>query len=94
MKPLELLAVLLLFAGSAMARDSTVQIKVSGMTCDACAVSVKAALQHTRGVRGADVSVEKGLATVVYDDSQVNDQQLRDAINKTGFKAEPVKEKK
>jgi copper chaperone CopZ len=40
------------------------------------------------------VSVEKGLATVVYDDSQVNDQQLRDAINKTGFKAEATKEKK
>jgi copper chaperone CopZ len=64
------------------------------MTCDACAVSVKAALQHTKGVKSADVSVAKGLATVVYDDSQVNDQQLRDAINKTGFKAEAPKEKK
>jgi hypothetical protein len=31
---------------------------------------------------------------VVYDDSQVSEQQLRDAINKTGFKAEPSPEKK
>jgi copper chaperone CopZ len=30
---------------------------------------------------------EKGLATIVYDDSQATEQQLRDAINKTGFKA-------
>jgi copper chaperone CopZ len=45
-------------------------------------------------VKAADVSVEKGLATVVYDDSQVNEQQLREAINKTGFKAEPSPEKK
>lgn len=93
---MKLLAILSLFliAGTAWAKEVTAQIKVNGMTCDACAVSVKAALQHKRGVRSVDVSVEKGLATVVYDDSQVNDQQLRDAISKTGFKADATKEKK
>jgi copper chaperone CopZ len=35
------------------------------------------------------VSLEKAQATVVYEDTQVNEQQVRDAINKTGFKAEP-----
>jgi mercuric ion binding protein len=94
MKSLGLFAILLMFAGSAMAKASTSEIKVSGMTCGACAVSVKKSLEKTKGVKAADVSVEKGQATVVYDDSQVNEQQLRDAINKTGFKAEPVKEKK
>ena len=94
MKSLMLFAILLLFAASAMAKDSTVQIKVSGMTCGACAVSVKRGLEGTKGVKSADISVEKGLATVSYDDSQVNEQQLRDAINKTGFKAEPAQEKK
>ncbi len=94
MKALRLFAILLLFGASAMAKDSTAQIKVSGMTCGACAVSVKRGLEKTKGVKTADVSVEKGLATVVYDDSQVNAQQLREAINKTGFKAEPSEEKK
>lgn len=94
MKSLGLFAILLLFVASAMAKDSTVQIRVSGMTCGACAVSVKRGLEKTKGVKSADVSVEKGLATVVYDDSQVNQQQLHDAINKTGFKAEPAEEKK
>ena len=94
MKSLKLFAILLLFAASAMAKDSKIQIKVSGMTCGACAVSVKKGLEKTKGVKSADVSVVKGLATVSYDDSQVNEQQLRDAINKTGFKAEPVQEKK
>jgi copper chaperone len=83
-----------LIAGTAWAKDVTARIEVNGMTCDACAVSVKAALQHTRGVRSTDVNVKKGLATVIYDDSQVSDQQLRDVINKTGFKAEATKEKK
>src|SRR2546422_709619 len=49
MKALRLLAILLLFAASAMAKDSTAQIKVSGMTCGACAVSVKSLVRdHTR----------------------------------------------
>ena len=87
-------AMLLLFTGMATAKDATAQIKVTGMTCGACAISVKKALTKTTGVKTADVSVEKGLATVVYDDARVNEQQLRDAINKTGFKTEPAKEKK
>lgn len=94
MKSLKLFTILLLFVAAAMAKDSTVQIKVSGMTCGACAVSVKRGLEKTKGVKSADVSVEKGIATVSYDDSQVNEQQLRDAINKTGFKAELAEEKK
>jgi len=55
---------------------------------------VKRGLEKTKGVKSADVSAEKGLATVSYDDSQISEQQLREAINKTGFKAEPAQEKK
>ena len=94
MKSLGLFAILLLYAGSAVAKDTTAQIKVSGMTCGACAVSVRRGLEKTKGVKSTDVNAEKGLATVIYDDSQVSEQQLRDAVNKTGFKAEPVKENK
>lgn len=94
MKVLALFVTTLLLAGAAFAKDVTTQIKVSGMTCDACAVSVQKSLEKTKGVKQAQVSSEKGLATVTYDDAQVNEQQLREAINKTGFKAEPPKGQK
>lgn len=94
MKSLALLVSTLLLAGAAFAKDVTTQIKVSGMTCEACAVSVQKGLEKTKGVKHAEVSSDKGLATVTYDDAQVNEQQLRDAINKTGFKAEPPKGQK
>ncbi len=94
MKSLTRLFLLLLFAGSVFAKDVKTEIKVSGMTCGACAVSVKSALTKVKGVKSAEVSDEKGLATVVYDDEQTNEQRLREAINKTGFKAEPNQEKK
>ena len=94
MKLLSLIAPALLLAGTAFAKDVTTQIKVSGMTCQACAVSVQKNLERTKGVKRAEVSSEKGLATVVYDDTQVNEQQLRVAIDKTGFKAEPAQGQK
>lgn len=61
--------------------------------CQACALSVQKSLERTKGVKHAEVSSEKGLATVVYDDAEVNEQQLRAAIDKTGFKAEPQGQK-
>ena len=94
MKSASTLLLLLLSAGTAFATDLKTEIKVSGMTCGACSVSVKSALTRIKGVKSADVSYEKGLATVVYDDQQTNEQQLREAINKTGFKAESNPEKK
>ncbi len=94
MRSLATLVVLFLFAGSVFAKDVKTEIKVSGMTCGACAVSVKSALTKVKGVKSADVSHEKGLATVVYDDDQTNEQQLREAINRTGFRAEPNQEKR
>ncbi len=93
MKVLQMLTAAVLLVGMAGAKETTTQIKISGMTCGACAVSVRAALIRTKGVKSADVSAEKGTATVVYDDSQVNRQQLVEAISKTGFKAEAGKEK-
>lgn len=85
---------LLLLATAAFAKDVRTEIKVSGMTCGSCAVAVKSALTKVKGVKSADVSYDKAQATVVYDDTQTNEQQLREAINKTGFKAEPAQEKK
>lgn len=52
------------------------------------------ALTQTKGVKSADVSLEKNSATVVYDATQVTEEQLRQAINKTGFQAAPPEGKK
>ena len=92
MRFLRIIGSLLLFGATAMAKDATSHIKVKGMTCGSCAVAVKKALASTRGVKSAEVSLDKGLVTVVYDDSQVNERQLAAAIDKTGFKAELAKE--
>ena len=89
MKTAGVIMTLLLLSGIAIAKEATTTIKVKGMTCGSCVVTVRKALTQAKGVKSAEVSLEKAQATVVYDDVQVNEQQLRDAINKTGFRAEP-----
>ena len=84
----------LLLSAVAFAKDVKADINVSGMTCSACEVRVKTALTKVEGVKSAEASHQKGTATVAYDDAQTNEQQLREAINKTGFKAEPPQEKR
>ena len=94
MKSIVIFLVVLLMAAVATAKEVTIEIKVSGMRCQACAVTLQKSLEKVEGVKRADVSSDKGLATVVYDDAKANEQQLRDAIDKTGFKAQPAKEQK
>jgi len=69
------------------AHVATVELKVSGMTCGGCAVSVKNALLETPGVTAAEVDWEAGRAKVQYDAARVSTAQLLEAVNKTGFKA-------
>ena len=42
----------------------TVTLKINGMTCSGCVRSVKKVLEGVRGVRSAQVSLERGEATV------------------------------
>lgn len=88
MKLLPTITAVLLLGGVALAKDVTTEIKVKGMTCGSCAVAVKKALTQTKGVKTAEVSLEKNVAKVIYDDAQVTENQLRQAIDKTGFQTE------
>jgi copper chaperone CopZ len=65
----------------------TATIKVEGMTCTSCEAPVQAALEKTPGVRVAEVSYNRGEARIQYDPRQTDLNQLRRAINSTGYKA-------
>lgn len=69
------------------AQLATVELKVNGMVCGGCAVSVRNALLETPGVASASVDHEAGRATVEYDPTKASTTQLIEAVNKTGFKA-------
>ena len=62
-----------------------VVLKVDGMTCAACSVSVKKSLTALEGVRDATVTVEPGQAVVVYDPAKASLESLTQATAKAGY---------
>src|ERR671932_2283761 len=83
---LGLVLILSLAAVAASAATKTATIHIEGMHCKMCSASVAKALKATDGVEKVDVSFEKGVAVVQYDDQKVTEARLREVINSTGFK--------
>jgi mercuric ion binding protein len=74
-------------ASAVMAAPQTVQLSVPGMTCAACPITVKKALSKVDGVSKAEVSYEKRLAVVTFDDSKTSVQELTKASADAGYPA-------
>ena len=91
-KILPTLIALFCMAGTLLrAKEISTNIRVPGMDCDACTVVIKKALTQTKGVKSVDLNVEKRTATVVYDDAQVTQPEIKKTIEKAGFKTEESK---
>jgi copper chaperone CopZ len=78
-------------ASIALAADTTTTFKVTGMYCSACQAKIQHALQKTDGVKEASVDLDRGSATVTYDDGKVKPDQIVKIIEKEGYKAAPQK---
>ena len=66
-------------------------IPVEGMSCAACAKTVRTAVKKLDGVIEVEVDPEKGSATVVHEKGKPSVDDIVAAINKTGFKASAPK---
>jgi len=64
----------------------TVEFRIEGMTCEACAVHLEDSLSGVPGVSGAQVSYADGLATLATTpDTPFNSQEALDAIADAGY---------
>ena len=66
---------------------ASVELKVEGMTCDGCVRGVTKKLSGIAGVERAQVNLAAAKATVDYDDSRVNPDQMIAAVEQIGYKA-------
>ena len=76
---------------SAWASPQTVTLNVSGMTCPACPITVKKALEKVPGVSKVDVRFEKKQVLVTFDDAKTNTDALVKATTNAGFPSQPEK---
>ena len=70
-----------------VADTQRVTIKITGMFCESCAVTVRAMLKRTDGVHSATVDAKRGEAIVAYDPTKTTPQALVDVIDRLGYKA-------
>jgi P-type Cu+ transporter len=70
-----------------VARDQFVLIKIDGLHCHKCELSIQKALTSFPGVHEVEVDFNSGQASVLYDQKTVNIKQLMDAINDAGYHA-------
>ncbi|MGV8172395.1 MAG: heavy-metal-associated domain-containing protein [Candidatus Woesearchaeota archaeon] len=63
-----------------------IELKIRGMHCKSCVMLVKEVLTEIKGVKEATIDLEKGKASISYDEKLVKEKQLVDAIEKEGYK--------
>jgi copper chaperone len=61
-----------------------ITLKIEGMSCQHCVMSVKKAVSGIKGVTSADVSI--GVARIVFDESGTNRDEIAKAIQRAGYK--------
>jgi copper chaperone len=59
------------------------ELKIEGMSCEHCVMSVKKELEKLAGVRVE--AVEIGKARVQYEESRVTRQEIAHAIDEAGY---------
>src|SRR2546425_5733676 len=78
----------------AWAASKTVTLNVPGMTCPACPITIKKALNNVQGVSQVDVNYEKKQAEVTFDDTKTDTKALVTATTNAGYPSQPEGEKK
>jgi copper chaperone len=64
---------------------ANINMNVEGITCGGCEKSIRNALLERDGVSDATASHETGIVSIDFDDSKIQQEQLKQAIEEAGF---------
>ena len=62
-------------------------LKISGMHCASCAMTIDGALEDTAGVFRAETSYAKGEVKIEYDSKKMTAEKLKEIIAAEGYQA-------
>ena len=80
-----------LTALTAMATSDTVTF-LTTIHCANCEQRIRKNVRFEKGVKKIDVRLDNKTVTITYDKAKTSPEALRAAIEKLGYKAEPVKQ--
>ena len=84
------IALLLSLSAPAFAATQRVTLSIPGMTCGACPITVRTALDRVPGVERVAIAVAKKEVTVTYDNAKASPQALLRATRDAGYPARVV----
>jgi len=84
---------LLSFTHSAFAETTVYSIRVDGLACPYCAYGIEKKLNELKGVKFIDMNLDKGIVTVETYDVKLNDPQLKQLFQDSGFTYRSKQEK-
>ena len=64
-----------------------IKLNIEGMHCTGCSTRLEKVLNNVDGVEDAKVSLEEKKADIKYDETQVSEKELIEAVEDAGFKA-------
>ena len=65
-----------------------IELKIEGMHCAGCSTRLERVLNNLEGVEEAKVSLEEKQATIKFDETKTNIENIKEAIADAGFKGE------
>ncbi len=77
-------------AQSVVVAEQTVTFAIEKMTCAACPITVRAAMQGVDGVTSVSVDFDAKTATVVFDAAETSAAQIGAASANAGYPATPI----
>lgn len=64
------------------------KLKITGMHCTSCAMSIDFDLEDLNGVKNATTNYAKQECEVEFDENLVSEKEILEQVAKTGYKAE------
>ena len=72
----------------------TTKISVNGMTCQSCVRNITSGMKDRNGIINIEVSLEKGIAFVTYDQCKTTNHDIAGQISEMGYDTEVIFEGK
>lgn len=67
------------------------KLKIEGMHCTSCAMTIDFDLEDLEGVKSAKTSYASSVCEVEFDAGKLDDQKILETIKKSGYSALPLK---
>jgi copper chaperone CopZ len=72
-------------------KQKTVQFRITGMTCAACAKGLQASLRNIAGIVKADVDFKAERAVITFDTEKQSADSLSKFVTKCGYQVKEIK---